>query len=60
MDFKLENRIYYSANSEEKVEVLFIMESPFVDELNSFKPCPCMGYSWRSSCRGCGKEICGL
>jgi hypothetical protein len=45
MDFKLENRIYYSANSEEKVEVLFIMESPFVDELNSFKPCPCMGYS---------------
>lgn len=45
MDFKLENRIYYSANSEENVGVLFIMESPFVDELNSFNPCPCMGYS---------------
>lgn len=45
MDFKLENKIYYSAKSEEKVEVLFIMESPFVEELNSSKPCPCMGYS---------------
>lgn len=45
MDFKLENRIYYSAKSEEKVETLFIMESPFVDELKSSKPCPCLGYS---------------
>ena len=44
MDFKLENRIYYSANSEE-IEVLFIMESPFFDELNSSNPRPCMGYS---------------
>jgi len=44
MDFKLENRIYYRASSED-IEVLFIMESPFFDELNSSNPCPCMGYS---------------
>ena len=45
MEFKLENRIYYSASSEEKVEVLFILESPFFDELKSSNPRPCMGHS---------------
>lgn len=43
MEFKLENQIYYCKEFENDVEVLFIMESPFAEELN--EGFPCMGNS---------------
>lgn len=39
MVFKLKNEIYCCKNSEEDVEVLFIMESPFAEELRLANPC---------------------
>lgn len=43
MKFKLENQIYYCNDFENDVEVLFIMESPFAEELD--EGFPCMGNS---------------
>lgn len=39
MVFKLKNEIYCCSGSEKDVNVLFVMESPFADELNAGYPC---------------------
>lgn len=39
MFFKLKNEIYCCSGSEKEVNVLFVMESPFADELNAGYPC---------------------
>lgn len=36
---KLGNKIYFFENNENDVEVLFIMESPYIEELNNNSPC---------------------